>query len=76
MWRSLFSALMIYGFGHPSFDGYRPTLLDRPFQSFYVEVNQFARDGRTALKTLDDARCMRYLKAYIDHMDAQLRGTD
>ena len=30
----------------------------------------------SVLATLDDARCMRYLKGYIDRMDAQLRSAD
>ena len=76
MWRSLFAALVIYGVGHPSFDGYRPAVLDRPLQAFYQEVNTAARDGQKVLATLDDARCMRYLKGYITKVDAQLRSAD
>lgn len=66
---------MAYAYGHPSLDGYRPALLDRPLQSFYADVNSTARDGRKALATLDDARCMRYLKSYIERLNAQLRGS-
>ena len=73
MWRTLLAAVLVYGWGHPSLDGYRPNLLDRPLHSFYENVNAAARDGKRALATLDDARCMRYLKGYIDRMDAQLR---
>jgi hypothetical protein len=76
MWRSLFAASLIYAGGHPSLDGYRPKLLDRPLQGFYQDVNSAARDGRQVLTTLDDARCMRYLKGYIDRMEAQLRSAD
>lgn len=76
MWRSLFAAAVVYASGHPSLDGYRPTPLDRALQSFHQEVNTAARNGKTALMTLDDARCVRYLKLYIERMDAQLRGTD
>lgn len=76
MWRSAFAAAVVYGLGHPSFDGYRPAVLDRPLQSFYNDVNQTARDGRKALATLDDARAMRYLLVYITKMDAQLRSAD
>ncbi len=76
MWRSLFAASVVYASGHPSLDGYRPTLLDRPLQGFYRDVNATARDGQNALATLDDARCMRYLKGYIARMDAQLRAAD
>ncbi len=74
MWRTLIAAAMAYACGHPSLDGYRPALLDRPLQSFYADVNSTARDGRKVLTTLDDTRCMRYLKGYIERLDAQLRG--
>ena len=76
MWRTLIAAAIVYGYGHPSLDGYRPSLLDRPLQSFYADVNSTARDGRKVLATLDDARCMRYLKGYIAKMDAQLRSAN
>ena len=76
MWRTLIAAVAVYGCGHPSLDDYRPALLDRPLQSFYQDVNSAARDGQKVLATLDDARCMRYLKGYIAHMDAQLRHAD
>jgi hypothetical protein len=73
MLRTFVAAMIAYGWGHPSLDGYRPALLERPLQSFYADVNATARDGRGALATLDDARCMRYLKVYVDRMESQLR---
>ena len=76
MWRTLIAALAIYACGHPHFDGYRPAVLDRPLQDFYQEVNQAAREGQKVLAKLDDARSMRYLKGYIDRMDAMLRSSD
>ncbi len=76
MWRTLIAAALVYGCGHPYLDGYRPAVLDRPLQAFYLEVNNAARDGQKVLATLDDARAMRYLKGYIAHMDAQLRSAD
>lgn len=75
MWRSIVAAALVYAYGHPGFDGYRPGALDRPLQDFYREVNQVARDGQRVLTTLDDARAMRYLKGYMEHMDTQLRGS-
>jgi hypothetical protein len=74
MLRTFVAAMIAYGWGHPSLDGYRPALLERPLQSFYADVNATARDGRGALATLDDARCMRYLKVYVDRMESQLRS--
>jgi hypothetical protein len=73
MWRSVIVAAVIYGYGHPGFDGYRPGALDRPMQSFYQEVNNAAQDGKRVLTTLDDARSMRYLKSYVERMETQLR---
>jgi hypothetical protein len=75
MWRSLFAVVLVYGGGHPSLDGYRPALLDRPLQGFHRDVNEAAREGRKVLVALDDARWLRYLKVYIARMDAQLRGS-
>ncbi len=74
MWRSLVAAAVVYGYGHPGFDGYRPGLLDRPLQAFHSEVNVFARDGKRVLATLDDARSMRYLNGYIEYMQSRMRG--
>jgi hypothetical protein len=71
MWRSLVAAALVYTYGHPGFDGYRPAAVDRPLQAFYSEVNSAARDGQRALMTLDDARSMRYLKSYLEFMQAQ-----
>ena len=76
MWRTLIAATAAYGCGHPSVDAYRPAVLDRPFQSFYQDVNAAARDGKKVLATLEDTRCMHYLKDYIARMDAQLRSAD
>jgi hypothetical protein len=73
MFRSIVIAAVVYGYGHPGFDGYRPGALDRPLQSFYQEVNLVAKDGKRVLTTLDDARSMRYLKGYVDRMDTQMR---
>ncbi len=74
MWRSLLAAVTVYAYGHSNFDGYRPAALDRPLQAFHQEVNIVARDGQRALTTLDDARSMRYLKGYMEYMEAQLRS--
>jgi hypothetical protein len=74
MWRTLISATLVYGCGHPNLDGYRPGLLDRPLQSFYQQVNATARDGKRVIASIDEARLMGYLKDYIARADAQLRG--
>jgi hypothetical protein len=74
MWRTLIAATLVYGCGHPGLEDYRPAMLDTTLQAFHQNVNAAARDGQKALATLDDARCMRYLKGYIASMDAQLRS--
>jgi hypothetical protein len=74
MWRGLVTAWVIYGSGHPSLDGYRPTWLDRPLQSFHQDVNATARDGQKVLASIDDSRWMHYLKDYIAGVTARLRS--
>jgi hypothetical protein len=73
MWRTLIAATLVYGYGHPSLDGFRPALLDRPLQSFHQDVNSTARDGKKVIATIDDARA-RYLKEYIERIEAHLRS--
>jgi hypothetical protein len=74
MWRSLITAWIIYGCGHPSLEAYRPAIFDRPLQSFHETVNGAARDGKKAIASLDDTRLMRYLKDYVATMNARLRS--
>jgi hypothetical protein len=47
-------AVLIYGYGHPGFDGHRPAALDRPLREFHRAVDRAATDTRRALLTLDD----------------------
>jgi hypothetical protein len=74
MWRSLITAWIVYGCGHPALEAYRPAVFDRPLQSFHETVNSAARDGKKAIASLEDTRVMRYLKDYIATMDARLRS--
>jgi hypothetical protein len=75
MWRSLITAWIIYGCGHPSFDAYRPAVLDRPLQLFYETVNSAARDGKKAIAAVDESRLMRHVKDYVAATDARLRAS-
>jgi hypothetical protein len=55
-------AALLYGYGHPGFDGYRPAALDRPLRNFHHAVDTTAIDTRRALVALDDnARSVRNL---------------
>ena len=76
MWRTLIAASLVYGCGHPNFEGYRPALLDRALQSFHQEVNAAARDGEKVLASIDDTRWMRYLKGSVAGMEARLRSAE
>jgi hypothetical protein len=73
MWRGLIAAAIVYGSGHPTFDGYRPAPLDRPLQAFYQEVNSAAGESRRALAKMDDAR-IEFMRTYIDRAEKQLRS--
>jgi len=76
MWRTVLTALLAYGYGHPSFDGYRPAAFDRPLQTFYGEVNSAARAGRQKLAFLHDDRAVSYVKGYAERVGEQLKGSD
>jgi len=76
MWRTVLTAILAYGYGHPSFDGYRPAGFDRPLQTFYGEVNGAARAGRQKLASLDGDRVTRYFRGYADQVEEQLRAAD
>jgi hypothetical protein len=58
MWRRLAIAALLYGSGHPGFEGMRPSAFDRPLREFHHEVNAAAGEVRHALMVLDDARSM------------------
>jgi hypothetical protein len=73
MWRSLAIAVLVYGYGHPALDMVRPAALDQPLQAFYREVNQVAHEGKKAITSFSGERSMRYVKDYIDYVEAQLR---
>ena len=76
MWKAVLTATIVYAYGHPHFDGYRPAALDAPLQAFHLEVNQSARDGQRVLANLDDTRVVRYLRGYVERMDEQLRSSE
>ena len=76
MWRSIVMAALVYSYGHPKFDGYRPAGLDAALQGFYLEVNKIAEGGRQAFARLDDEAVMRYVKNYADNVEAELKPGD
>jgi hypothetical protein len=51
-------AALLYGWGMPVFDGYRPGTLDRPLRDFQRTVNAGVTDARRALSSLDDLRAV------------------
>jgi hypothetical protein len=75
MLRGICAAVIAYGCGHPALDGYRPTMLDRPLQAFYTDVNVAAFEGRKVLISVNNARSA-YLKAYVDRAEKQLRTAE
>jgi hypothetical protein len=75
MWRSLLSAAIVYGCGNPTFDGSRPTMLERPLQAFHQHVNQAVRECHKVLAVLDDAR-MRVTRAAVERVQKEWRALD
>lgn len=69
MLRSVIVAAIVYGYGHPHFDGYRPTLFDRPLQSFYGEVSQVLRDSH---RKVDNLVSIHEVKSYVGRVEAQM----
>jgi hypothetical protein len=74
MWRTALVAAAVYGSGHPGFEGYRPTALERPLQAFHTEINQIARDGHRIISNLDNTRAAHALRTYVEQADSQLRS--
>ena len=73
MWRSLAIAALVYSYGHPKFDGYRPASMDRALQAFYVEVNKVAAIGRQTLGRFDEEAALRFVKNSVDNVEAELK---
>jgi hypothetical protein len=73
MWRSIAIAALVYAYGHPKFDGYRPAGMDRALQAFYVEVNKAAASGRQVLGRFDDEAAVRFVKNHVDNVEAELK---
>ena len=63
-------AALLYGYGHPDFDGHRPAAIDLPLQNFHQGVDASARDGSRALLALaDKAQSMRSLLAGLRQLN-------
>jgi hypothetical protein len=69
-------AALVYAYGHPKFDGYRPAGMDRALQGFYVDVNNAAASGRQTLGRFDDDAAVRFVKDYVGNVEAELKPAD
>ncbi len=65
MGRSLVIAALLYGWGHPAFEGRRPDAFDRPLREFHRSVNAVALDTRRTLASFDDFRTIRDLSTTL-----------
>ena len=65
MGRSLMIAALLYGWGHPAFEGRRPDAFDRPLREFHRSINSIATDTRRTLATFDDFRTIRDLSTTL-----------
>jgi len=73
MFRTLIASALLYAYGTPIFDGYRPAFLDKMFQGFHSGINLVVRDGKHALGAFDKERCMRYIDFYVARIEGELR---
>lgn len=71
MLRAVIVAALAYGYAHPAFDHYRPTVLAKPLQGLYAGINSGAQDTRRAFAVLNGARTMRYLDAAAARIGSQ-----
>jgi hypothetical protein len=71
MWRHLVLTGIVYLCGHPTFDGSRPDLLDRPLQGFYYAVNEAALQGEQVLARVNEART-RYQQTLLETVRRQI----
>lgn len=76
MWRGIISALLVYSYGAPVFEGYRPALLDRPLQTFHGEINFAARSGQYLVTRMDEQQVKTSLRAFVGRIDSELRGRE
>ncbi len=73
MLKCLLTMTLVYIYGHPMFDGWRPARLEHPLQMFYAEVNAAAWNGQQVLAGFDDARLRRHMRDYLTRVDAQIK---
>jgi hypothetical protein len=71
MLRTIMIAAVVYAYGHPCFEGYRPKSLDRGLQAFHFEVTQLVRGGSRAV---DEAISRQDLQVYADKAEIQIRN--
>jgi hypothetical protein len=76
MWRGLAGLIatiaVVYAYGYPVFNGYRPAGLDRAFLNFHAEVNGAARSGQATLAQLDQRRARETLAHFIAKVDSEI----
>ena len=72
MWRCLAIAAMLYGFGHPGLEPYRPAAFDRSLREFHRDVNRLAEYGVRIATAADQARTLRHLSSLSVQFQAML----
>jgi hypothetical protein len=76
MWRGLAglfaTVAIVYAYGYPVFNGYRPARLDRALLAFHAEVNGVARSGQATLAQLDRRRAHETLQLFINKVDSEI----
>jgi hypothetical protein len=72
MLRTLITAVTIYGYAQPAFDGYRPAFLEKPLKAFSGEINN---GGSRALSAFDKTRLWHYADTVIERVRSQWSAT-
>jgi hypothetical protein len=74
MWRCLAIAAVLYGFGHPEFEAYRPVAFERSLREFHRDVNRIAAVSTRGFVMFDQNRALRSLNSLGAQFQSMLSG--
>jgi hypothetical protein len=73
MIRTSVAAALVYAFGLPFFDGYRPAAPDQPLQTFAAQIDLAAQYSWRMAASIDVPRLKQYVSACVERTRTELR---